>query len=397
MKHVVISATAAVALIAAVPALAQQEKGGGAQSGPSMQSQSSPKGEAKGQSEMKAEPKGEAKGMEKKAETPPKGEAKGFDKKSAETPKGEGKAKGGEKRSAESPKGEGVEHKGTKGAEKGEVEKQPKAQAQEKSTTGKKSRKEAAEERKGKSKEQAAEPSGKQPSTATETSKGKAGTGSAEGTGGKAGPAGTAGTGAAGKADQGRMATEGRGGQHVQVSEQQRTRIHDVIFRHNPNRVSRVNFDVRVGTHVPRGFHLAVLPADVVAIVPEYRDYRYFVVEDRICIVDPRTDVIVEVIDRGPSSASGGRHGGKTAGLHLTTEQRRFVYDHVDWRAAQADVRIRLALGAEVPRQVELVDFPREVVADIPELRDYRYLCVDRDLVIVDPDNREVALVINNG
>jgi Protein of unknown function (DUF1236) len=42
-----------------------------------------------------------------------------------------------------------------------------------------------------------------------------------------------------------------------------------------------------MGSRIPRTVKLFAVPAAVFAILPYYRDYRYVVVEDTICIVDP--------------------------------------------------------------------------------------------------------------
>jgi hypothetical protein len=86
----------------------------------------------------------------------------------------------------------------------------------------------------------------------------------------------------------------------VELSSEQRTRIHDVFVRDrdrfNRFRVSRVDFDLRPGVRIPRHFHLFTLPLFLVEVVPEYRDYRFFYYEDEIVIVDPVTLEIVAVI-----------------------------------------------------------------------------------------------------
>jgi hypothetical protein len=85
----------------------------------------------------------------------------------------------------------------------------------------------------------------------------------------------------------------------VQLNEQQRTRIRQVIVNQNVQKVSRVNFDIRVGVRVPREeVRLFPVPATIIAIVPAYRGYLYFVLEedDVIVIVHPTTFEIVAVI-----------------------------------------------------------------------------------------------------
>ena len=86
----------------------------------------------------------------------------------------------------------------------------------------------------------------------------------------------------------------------VQLSSEQRTRIHDVFVRDrdrfNRFRVSRVEFDLRPGVRVPRSFHLFTIPSELVEVVPAYSGYLFFYYEDEIVIVDPVTWEIVVVI-----------------------------------------------------------------------------------------------------
>jgi len=88
----------------------------------------------------------------------------------------------------------------------------------------------------------------------------------------------------------------GERGGSAQLSENQRSQIKTIIGRERGPRLGSANFDVRVGTRIPRSVHYAVLPADIVRIVPQYRGFNYFLVQDEIIIVDPRTLEIVAII-----------------------------------------------------------------------------------------------------
>jgi hypothetical protein len=92
--------------------------------------------------------------------------------------------------------------------------------------------------------------------------------------------------------------TSGRaGGASVQLSQDQRTKIKDVIVRdRNVVRVNSANFAVSVGTRVPRDVHVSVLPPEVVTIVPEYRGFEYVLVGDQLLIIDPNTLEIVAIL-----------------------------------------------------------------------------------------------------
>jgi Protein of unknown function (DUF1236) len=92
--------------------------------------------------------------------------------------------------------------------------------------------------------------------------------------------------------------TGGRaGGISVQLSQDQRTKIKDVIVRdRNVARVNGANFSVSVGARVPRDVHVSVLPPEVVTIVPEYRGFEYVLVGNQLLIIDPDTLEIVAIL-----------------------------------------------------------------------------------------------------
>ena len=93
------------------------------------------------------------------------------------------------------------------------------------------------------------------------------------------------------------VGTSGSRGGSGQLSEDQRSQMKTIIGReHGPRLGSNVNFDVTVGTRIPRNVHVVVLPEEIVRIVPEYRGYEYFLVGDEIVIVDPRTLEIVAIL-----------------------------------------------------------------------------------------------------
>jgi hypothetical protein len=85
----------------------------------------------------------------------------------------------------------------------------------------------------------------------------------------------------------------------VQLTSEQRTKISTTIKQQtNLKRVSRseVNFTINVGAVVPRTVNLVVLPAPIIAIVPQFRGYLYIVVDDQLLIIHPTTYEIVMVL-----------------------------------------------------------------------------------------------------
>jgi hypothetical protein len=84
----------------------------------------------------------------------------------------------------------------------------------------------------------------------------------------------------------------------VNLTPEKRTRIHEVIVKErNAPRVSSPNFNVSVGTRVPRTVKFATLPRTIVEIEPEWRGFEYFMIGEQIVIVDPNTMEIVAVLD----------------------------------------------------------------------------------------------------
>jgi len=185
--------------------------------------------------------------------------------------------------------------------------------------------------------------------------------------------------------------TEGPQQGKVQVSEQQRTSVREKLVKETRVEKTRINVSVNIGTTIPRSVRVHTLPVAIVSLAPAYRGYSYIVLEDEtICIVEPRTYVIVDVIAVGSQRAD--RPG--RAQLALSPDQMRFIFTSVP-KERRANVRVRLALGAEVPRDLELLDFPGLVTERIPEVRRYRYIVTDSDVVVVDPSDNAVVLVIN--
>jgi hypothetical protein len=84
---------------------------------------------------------------------------------------------------------------------------------------------------------------------------------------------------------------------NVEINEQQRSRIREVVVsRRNIPRVSNVNFDIRVGTVVPRTVRFVTVPEEIVTIYPRFRRHRIVIVGDEILIIDPVTFRIVAVL-----------------------------------------------------------------------------------------------------
>jgi uncharacterized protein DUF1236 len=97
-------------------------------------------------------------------------------------------------------------------------------------------------------------------------------------------------------AAEGKSTGEAGEGGAVQLSGEKRTEVQKAFGSHKGSAKVDLDVDVAVGVTVPRHVHLVVIPDDILVIVPGWRRYRYIVVGDVICIIDPDTFVIVEVI-----------------------------------------------------------------------------------------------------
>jgi hypothetical protein len=176
------------------------------------------------------------------------------------------------------------------------------------------------------------------------------------------------------------------------LSEKQRTDVHATLLKQaNVNRAGSVNFAINVGTRVPRTVHLVPLPSAIISLVPQYRQYQYFVANDEVCIVDPRTFEIVEVISSPGRTAGTESHRGRLA---LTEREKEIIVDNVSMADGSSLALGSLSEGAPVPRQARLRSFPDAVVQQVPKVSDYKYVTSENRVAIVDPESEKVQLVI---
>jgi len=104
---------------------------------------------------------------------------------------------------------------------------------------------------------------------------------------------------------QGQARTQG-----AAISPDKQARIRDTVRNNSAARIDHADFGLNVGAVVPRSEHLAVLPPNAVAIAPQYRGYRFVIVEDDIVIVDPRTYRVAAIIPETGGPVPGPGPGG---------------------------------------------------------------------------------------
>jgi outer membrane biosynthesis protein TonB len=81
------------------------------------------------------------------------------------------------------------------------------------------------------------------------------------------------------------------------VTSEQRTQLREKSTSASLRRATNVDFTISVGARIPRTVTYYSLPPDIVRIVPAYRRYKYIVVGNQLLIIDPRRNVIVDVLD----------------------------------------------------------------------------------------------------
>ena len=101
--------------------------------------------------------------------------------------------------------------------------------------------------------------------------------------------------------DRNGAAAEGRAqtAPSVNLTVEQRSQIRQVFTRGglaDRARVRDVNFNISVGTAVPRTVNLVALPPDIIEVYPAWRGYMFFVVRDEIIVVEPDTLRIVAIL-----------------------------------------------------------------------------------------------------
>jgi len=80
------------------------------------------------------------------------------------------------------------------------------------------------------------------------------------------------------------------------LSTEQRTKI-TTIFKQHKVEPAHLNISVHVGATVPTSVHFYPVPVEVVEVYPEWRGYDYILVGDEIIIINPRSHLIVAVLE----------------------------------------------------------------------------------------------------
>jgi hypothetical protein len=182
--------------------------------------------------------------------------------------------------------------------------------------------------------------------------------------------------------------TEQTPGKTVTLNSHQQTEIRSALLSEPVENIDRVDFSVTTGTIIPEYVPIRPLPDRIVEIVPQYRGYDFAMVRHDIVIIEPRTRRIVTVLHGEGRSAVNAPRGR----LHITEEQRQLI--RRDLTPEGSAIHTEVQLGERVPEDISLLTMPAAVVSDIPILSPYSYFMTDEDIVLVEPDTREIIEII---
>src|SRR5207248_9505642 len=113
-------------------------------------------------------------------------------------------------------------------------------------------------------------------------------------------------------------------------------RFSQAIERMNVRRLPRSTISVAVGARIPRSVRLYSVPADVIAVYPEFRSYNFVLVEDEIVIIDPRSYTVVSVlpISGREAIASSSSREGIASSRQFTVNGRPYCFYFDGWNGA---------------------------------------------------------------
>lgn len=182
------------------------------------------------------------------------------------------------------------------------------------------------------------------------------------------------------------------------VDREVRDRVRAVAFRGDVRRADRTDIRIDIGIRLPRTIEVYDLPPDIIAIAPAYRGYRYIVIGDDYCIVDPETYVIIDVIPRtgGDRDQYAYRSGGGSSRLDLTNEQIEIIRRETRNRGKTYDFDGDLEVGIKLPGDYAFEPFPETITVEVPVVRDYRFVHVEDEIAIVAKDQPDVVFVIGD-
>ena len=87
----------------------------------------------------------------------------------------------------------------------------------------------------------------------------------------------------------------------------------------------------------------------------------------------------------------------KGEGVQFSERERTTIREHVDIDRARVDVDFNVSVGATVPRTIDLRPLPAAIIDINPRYRNFRYVVVENEIVIINPQTYTVVEVIPVG
>ena len=177
----------------------------------------------------------------------------------------------------------------------------------------------------------------------------------------------------------------------------------DYIVRQNVWTRPAWEFPATVGATVPGWVQVYGVPAEIVAIHPEFSGDAFLVVGDDIVVLEPGSRRIVAMISRVSNTAVVEAYAAPvTTGVAPIEEERvRLTRAQIAViRTVARDPACRYErpgdffVGGLVPATAPFCAFPERVVVAVPDIAGYRYITRRNEVVVVEPDSDRVVSVI---
>ncbi len=179
------------------------------------------------------------------------------------------------------------------------------------------------------------------------------------------------------------------------VNDDQRRQVVDQLRRDRTATSQKLNVQVNVGTRLPRGVQARRLPPDIVRIMPQYRDYEYTVIDNRVAIIDPRRREVVDILDDGPGYSRAAAYGRDRVVISDDTRKRLRELVRSSSTTVGSTSPSAAGGGTSASNCLPLQPVPEELARYHPELANYRYLAIGDEVVLVDPQQQKIVQVID--
>ena len=87
------------------------------------------------------------------------------------------------------------------------------------------------------------------------------------------------------------------GARKINLSLEQRHIIKEIVLKDLKIKKETASIPLEVGTKVPSSIATQPFPPVIASKVPQVRSHAFFVIDDRVVVVDPKDNVIADVIE----------------------------------------------------------------------------------------------------